>query len=307
MRYQDNGSEVNQHENRAIGPDKMTEQAIKQAEASKARIYITPGELNNNDFAHVERQEIDTDNIFVHSAMVDENYLLLGNHIDAVTKQKIVSGEYIEFSKLLPKDRVLSAEEGGQRMEVMNKDGHMYWVPVTESSKINNFSKWEQAFHIYSNIYSKAYPNRVTELVQYNHLIYTASLTYMWDNVYRYDVDFHLHMAAFPKRSWAIILQQAWSLRLKDKLKFTETRFSGTPSKNDDGWGNLCKRFNKGKCTFEPGCRFEHRCKYCKKFGHGIHVCRKLKMDRNNANNANSNRTEPSTVAVQETKQQPKQ
>ena len=64
--------------------------------------------------------------------MVDENYLLLGNHIDAVTKQKIVSGEYIEFSKLLPKDRVLSAEEGGQRMEVMNKDGHMYWVPVTE-------------------------------------------------------------------------------------------------------------------------------------------------------------------------------
>ena len=38
MRYQDNGNEVNQHENRAIGPDEMTEQAIKQAEASKAHI-----------------------------------------------------------------------------------------------------------------------------------------------------------------------------------------------------------------------------------------------------------------------------
>ena len=46
--------------------------------------------------------------------------------------------------------------------------------------------------------------------------------------------------------------------------------------------GNICKRFNRGHCTFGPSCRFEHRCKYCKKFGHGIHVCRKLKQDKAN-------------------------
>ena len=98
-------------------------------------------------------------------------------------------------------------------------------------------------------------------------------------------------MAAYLKRSWSIILQQAWTLRLKDKIRFGEGNSrSGytTPGRSDDGWGNLCKRFNKGRCTFGPGCRFEHHCKYCKKFGHGIHVCCKLKFDK--AQNGGSSR-----------------
>ena len=56
------------------------------------------------------------------------------------------------------------------------------------------------------------------ELIQYNHIIYTASLTYVWGNVYGCDKDFGLHMGRHPKRSWGIILQQAWAMRLKDRL-----------------------------------------------------------------------------------------
>ena len=179
-----------------------------------------------------------------------------------------------------------------QQLEMVSKDGHIFWIPAIDNQKIYNFGRWEQSFRIYSNIYSQAYPNRAAELLQYNHLIHTASLSFVWDNVYKYDIDFRLHMARFPRRNWSIILQQAWSVCLKDRLvKFSNT--DGNRSANgssqhhkvvDDGWGNLCKRFNKGKCSFGAGCRFEHRCKYCKKFGHGMHICRKLKADRANAN-----------------------
>ena len=31
-------------------------------------------------------------------------------------------------------------------------------------------------------------------------------------------MDFHIHMAKHPSRSWGIILQQAWSMRLQDRI-----------------------------------------------------------------------------------------
>ena len=118
-----------------------------------------------------------------------------------------------------PKIESLHWEEP-QRLEMIMKDGHVFWMLVSDHTKINGFGRWEQAFRIFSNIYSQAHPHRSSELLQYSHLIHTASLTYIWDNMYCYDVDFHLHMAMFPSQSWAIILQQAWSLHLKDRVRY---------------------------------------------------------------------------------------
>ena len=42
-----------------------------------------------------------------------------------------------------------------------------------------------------------------------------------------YDKDFRLHMAKHPTRSWAIILQQAWSVWLKDRIKFGQSSSKG--------------------------------------------------------------------------------
>ena len=65
----------------------------------------------------------------------------------------------------------------------------------------------------FSDIYTRAKPHKSTELIQYSHIIHTT----VWENVYSYDKDFRLHMAENPGRSWAIILQQAWSLHLRDR------------------------------------------------------------------------------------------
>ena len=180
------------------------------------------------------------------------------------------------------------------------RGGRTYWVPVGETTNVTSFSRWEQAFRVFSDIYNRHQPDRSTELIQYNHIIHTASLTYVWENVYTYDKDFRLHMSRHPDCSWGIILQQAWAMRLKDKVFHHENNnqhgahgrnsaeSSGSGDRRGSGFNvnNICRRFNKLKCTSGSACRYEHRCLYCFKVGHAIVNCRKLAADKGNNRNS---------------------
>ena len=96
-----------------------------------------------------------------------------------------------------------------------------------------------------------------------------------------------MHLGKHPERSWSVILQQAWSMKLRDRL-YTRNEIAGssTPSmhdKNKRGKINKpCKRFNQGNCNFGPNYKHEHHCAYepCGKFGHTILNCRKLQADK---------------------------
>ena len=96
-------------------------------------------------------------------------------------------------------------------------------------------------------------------------------------------------MARHPARNWSIILQQAWSMRLRDRIKTSEF-FSGTQcfikgsSKHNHG-GEVCHKFNRGKCNFGTACKYEHKCTYCFKFGHGLINCRKMQGDKEHFHN----------------------
>ena len=168
-------------------------------------------------------------------------------------------------------------------MEIVNRNGKTYFVPandLSDSSGITNFSKWEQAFRVYSNIYCKRFPDRSSELIQYNHVIHTAALSYTWENVYLYNRDFRLHLSRYPHHSWAVILQQAWTMRLKDRNKGDANNVkggnaNGGGSKAKRGKRDFCWLYNSGNCTF-PHCKFPHKCAICSKYSHGAHICRKV-------------------------------
>ena len=44
----------------------------------------------------------------VSAVSADEGYVVVGAHVDNITVQKIVRGDYVDFSKLVPRDRVLA-------------------------------------------------------------------------------------------------------------------------------------------------------------------------------------------------------
>ena len=258
---------------------------VRQAEEAKAKLLEVPGNdfnfQNRNDRLPPITAEGAAANSHGNASLglrhyeMDESYLVVGNYVEESLRLRIINGEYVDFARLLPRDRVSLEEDN--RMELINKNGHTYFVPAAnkgtgENQGISSFSRWEQAFRVFSNIYTNQYPHRSSELIQYNHIIYTASLSFTWENVYLYDKEFRLHIARFPQRSWSIILQQAWTMRMKDRLKFDNQSRSAEKRSNKK---DICWRYNRGKCTYGAGCRFEHKCAICNKFGHGAHICRK--------------------------------
>ena len=273
----DGPSGVNQHQQKQTPEDKA-EQMIREAEENRIKVYGTPGNFITNT-------QLAQHSNYMHSAMVDEAFMIVASHLDETTINKIKQGEYVDFAKLLPKDRVKIEEETELKMII--KNGRTFYVKVQDGMSISGFGKWEAAFRIYSNIYTTAHPNRASELIQYNHIIHMASLKYIWDNVYMYDKDFRLHLSKYPNRSWAIILQQSWSLRLQDRLRHSDfaERFQHGKSKHFQGGSSkafgsnnktFCK-FNRGKCNFGASCKYDHRCSYCNKFGHpSISCCRAI-------------------------------
>ena len=165
-------------------------------------------------------------------------------------------------------------------MELVMRDGQSYFVPVSdrENTGIVNFNRWEQAFRVYSNIYLKEHAGRASELIQYNQVIFTVSQSYIWENVYLYDKEFRMHLSHFPNHNWGVILQQAWTMYLKDRIKIDESRkHGGSNGGNNYKKKEPCQRYNKGLCTAGSACRYEHCCTVpgCGKFGHGAHICRK--------------------------------
>ena len=183
---------------------------VCEAEDAKLRIIATPG---NDELCKVK----------TNTQVVDDHYMVVGAHLDASLKQKIANHEYVDFARLIPRDCI--AKEDDHHMQLVSRGGSTYFVPVADrenSSVISSFNKWEQAFRVFANIYTRIYPDRVPELVQYNHIIFTAAQSFTWDNVYLYNHEFRMHLSNFRECSWSIILQQAWSICLKDRVRSQE-------------------------------------------------------------------------------------
>ena len=240
---------------------------IRDAENAKVKINDVQGTNKVVNFSYDNDPMNDLQNKLMHPAMEDKDYLVVAAHVDESVAKKIRGGKYVDFAKILPRDRVQD-EQNTCLQTVTMQDGHLGCTSTTDqSSVITSFAKWEQAFHVYSNIYSRQYPQRASELIQYNHVIHTVAMTYSWSNVYAYDIDFRLHMARHPLRSRLVILQQAWNLRLREK----NNNFTDRRKKRRD----ICFRFNRGHCGYRDHCKFDHRCDICGKHGHGAYNCRR--------------------------------
>ena len=262
-------------------PEDRADKLICDAERAKAKILSVPGKEPLNC-------------TYLHSMLMDESYMLVGAHVDEVTYNKIEMGKYVDFSKLIPKDKIAIEEDKAYQLVMRN--GKPAWVPPSEGTAIASFGHWEQAFRVFSNIYTRKFPDRAPELIEYNHVIHTISSTYIWENVYLYDKDFRIHMGNYPSRGWNVVLQHAWNLRLKTHRSAdngnptTSGYHSGSTNnynnhnhnhnKNNTSNGGECRRYNRGRCSFGNTCRYEHKCLYCHKFGHAILTCRKLIADR---------------------------
>ena len=93
-------------------PQDKVREMIQQAEGAKARIYDIQGKTHEQ-------------NHLFHSVVVDEDYAIVGAHIDDNTKHKIIMGEFVDFSRLIPKDRILLKSD--RQMELVSRNGQTFF------------------------------------------------------------------------------------------------------------------------------------------------------------------------------------
>ena len=152
--------------------DKL-DQMIRDAEANKVKILRTPGMVDyanpqkwpNYYAGQFHQQEmpmicmpphIDINRNFVHSAMVDETYMLVASHLDESIIRKIENSEYVDFTKLIPKDKIVAEDD--TELKLVMCEGKTFYVLVKETQAISGFGRWEQAFRVFSNIYTQVHP-----------------------------------------------------------------------------------------------------------------------------------------------------
>ena len=76
----------------------VAQKMIKEAELTRSRMVAAKGEESN--FHN-----------FLWSAYVDEEYMVIGSHVEEGLCKRIVNHEYVDFAKLLPWDRVGMEED----------------------------------------------------------------------------------------------------------------------------------------------------------------------------------------------------
>ena len=151
------------------------------------------------------------------SGVSDDDFCHLTCHIEPNLIHMIEKGQFVELEKLLPKEKLgRNGEEN--RLEWVQRDGGTFLVPVQRDSKISSFRRWEQASRAYATIYCGAHPHRLKEIWQYISVINTAASSYLWDNVYNYNITFRHLMAFNPQRSWAVTYNQMSNLSMRNPI-----------------------------------------------------------------------------------------
>ena len=229
---------------------------MRNAEKSKILIHQPQGKEDISQF--MKFYEID----YVHCQ--------IGSHIKRSLRRKIERGKYVNLAKLLKKPRF---DDDDDNCQLVNHDGRAIFIPANEHQRrtILNVEKWEEAFRIYTAIYSKANQERAIEILQHIENIKGAAAKNTWASVYEYDKIFRDVMGTFPGRNWGIITMNVWLKTMEAKTLYN------TPSQsnhNTSGFGNinelrcksgkteLCYKFNWGKCP-HTNCKFEHKCSKC--------------------------------------------
>lgn len=180
----------------------------------------------------------------------DAQHRSLGSHIDKAMEMKIVRGEYVELHELLPRRRLGRSRFSKPAMKLINDNGVQKWVEEQDDQLINSYRKWEEPFEIYASIYVRGNPGRADELYDYKYTIRDAANTYIWDNVYDYDIEFRLHMEKCKNNCrWSAKLDYEWSKCLKNHISFRHDQGGHSHFPGDVGVKSreICNRYNKGR------------------------------------------------------------
>ena len=126
--------------------------------------------------------------------------------VPARIKERIIKGEYIDFTTLLPKAMLSSSVEpdhpGSLTLQLPSGPSDFTVHPTVKGRKVTSFSSWMEAWNVYLAIRVDHTPSCAPSLIAYQRIITSASVSYSLQSWLNYDVQFRMLAASNPSLRW---------------------------------------------------------------------------------------------------------
>ena len=134
--------------------------------------------------------------------------------VPARIKERIIKGEYIDLTTLLPKAMLSSNVEpdhpGSLTLQLPSGPSIFTIQAAAKGRKITSFSSWMEAWNVYLAIRVDFAPSSAPSLIAYQRIITSASVSYPLQSWLNYDVQFRMLAASNPSLRWDTRHHDLW-------------------------------------------------------------------------------------------------
>ena len=183
--------------------------------------------------------------------------------VPAKLKQEILSGEYFELGKVLPKNLTNFRKDNEDTLEIL-LNSSILTTKQTKRKLITDIEEWSTAFSTYMAVVVEQFPQRSLELIEYFRIIrYAANSTpgLAW---VVHDHQFRTQAANDHDIYWGSIDMQLWVKLFcvsPSRLREEYDIFEYGPRNGGTRGDATCHQYSKAGTTCKrPNCRFPHRC-----------------------------------------------
>ena len=131
------------------------------------------------------------------------------HELPAKLVKEVLSGEFMELSKLLPKN-FNSLQLLHDEPLTLTVENSVIRINKAKASSITNIEEWTSAFTAYMSVIISKHPNRAAELLEYLSLTRYAAKYHRGLGWCIYDVKFRQKAAANKSILWSVIDSQLW-------------------------------------------------------------------------------------------------
>ena len=203
-------------------------------------------------------------------------------------EDKILRGEYIDFTLLLP-DSIAHPQSPVVQLRVEDSAPGSLVSPVTMVRKrkpvIDTFHKWLDAYTTYMFVIVAAYPRRALELLKYQQIISRAESKFKGLAWLAYDEQFRHYAASDLTRPWDLVDLELWTVTFSGLAKphcfvcsspyhsQADCPKADPTRRQNRGPGSCCFSFNKPSGCNRRSCQFPHVCSRCRSPSHAFPNC----------------------------------
>ena len=214
------------------------------------------------------------------------NPIGLHRPVDKNLEDKILRGEYIDFTLLLPDSLTQPQVPDIQLHFDDSVPGSSSPLTMVRKRKptIDTFHKWLDAYTTYMLVIVASYPRRSLELLKYQQIISRAATSFKGLAFLTYDEQFRRRAAYDLGISWDQVDLELWTVTFSGLAKphciICSSPYhsqsdcpSADSSRQQPKSGPVCFRFNRSSGCTSSSCTFPHVCRRCRSSSHSILNC----------------------------------